>query len=82
MRSLTNARQRVDQFHEMTRYTLRVYSHAGYYPDKTSQSLSRRRVERRAARLRREGFATTLACLPGRRHGTGERRPPAPLPGP
>jgi hypothetical protein len=47
----------------MIRYLLRVYSEAGYYPDKTLHSVSRRRVERRARQLQREGFGTELLTV-------------------
>jgi hypothetical protein len=48
----------------MTHYLLRVYSDAGYFPEKSVQSLMRRRVERRALRLEDEGFRTKLLAVP------------------
>ena len=48
----------------MTRYLLRVYSDAGYYPDKALHSHSRGRAERHAKQLEREGFRTTLLVAP------------------
>jgi hypothetical protein len=47
----------------LTRYLLRVYSGAGYHPDRTLQSLSRRRVERRAKRYESEGFDIKLLAV-------------------
>ena len=47
----------------MRRYLLRVYSDAGYYPDRTVQSLSRWRVERRARQYESEGFDTKLLAV-------------------
>ena len=49
----------------MTRYLLRVYSGAGYHPDRGLRSISRRRVERSARALQRDGFATKILQLPG-----------------
>jgi anti-anti-sigma factor len=48
----------------MTHYRLRVYSDAGYFPDKAVKSVMRRRVERRALRLEDEGFKTKLVAAP------------------
>lgn len=50
----------------MTHYLLRVYSDAGYFPDKAVKSLMRRRVERRALRLEEEGFKTKLVAAPSK----------------
>jgi len=47
----------------MARYLLRVYSDAGYHPDRTLQSRSRRRVERRAKQYQSEGFDTKLLAV-------------------
>jgi acid stress-induced BolA-like protein IbaG/YrbA len=47
----------------MTHYLLRVYSDAGYFPEKSVQSLVRCRVERRALRLEGEGFRTKLLAV-------------------
>ena len=48
----------------MTRYLLRVYSGAGYHPDRGMRSISRRRLERSARALQRDGFATKIMQLP------------------
>jgi hypothetical protein len=48
----------------MTRYLLRVYSGAGYHPDRGMRSISRRRLERWARSLERDGFATKILQLP------------------
>jgi anti-anti-sigma factor len=50
----------------MTHYRLRVYSDAGYFPDKAVKSVVRRRVERRALRLEEEGFKTKLLAAPAK----------------
>jgi len=47
----------------MTHYLLRVYSDAGYFPEKSVQSLVRCRDERRALRLEDEGFRTKLLAV-------------------
>jgi hypothetical protein len=58
----------------MTRYLLRVYSGAGYHPDRGMRSISRRRLERWARALERDGFATKIlppsapAAVPRQRH--------------
>jgi hypothetical protein len=57
----------------MTRYLLRVYSGAGYHPDRGMRSISRRRVERWARALERDGFATKI--LPPPAAAAGRRRP-------
>jgi hypothetical protein len=49
----------------MTRYLLRVYSGAGYHPDRGRRSVSRRRLKRCARVLERDGFATQILPLPG-----------------
>jgi hypothetical protein len=49
----------------MTRYLLRVYSGAGYHPDRGVRSISRRRVERWARALEHDGFATKILPLRG-----------------
>jgi hypothetical protein len=46
----------------MTRYMLRVYSGAGYHPDRGMRSVSRRRLRRCARLLEREGFATEIVA--------------------
>jgi anti-anti-sigma factor len=53
----------------MTHYRLRVYSDAGYFPDKAVKSVVRRRVERRALRLEDEGFKTKLVAAPSKVRG-------------
>jgi hypothetical protein len=60
----------------MTHYLLRVYSDAGYFPDKSVQSLMRRRVERRARRLEGEGFTTKVVAITST--ARGEARATAP----
>jgi len=47
----------------MTRYLLRVYSGAGYHPDRGRRSVSRRRLKRCARALERDGFATQILPL-------------------
>jgi|GEM_PF-4423013 len=47
----------------MTRYLLRVYRGAAYYPDKRLQSTSRGRLERRARQLEREGFRVRVLTV-------------------
>jgi hypothetical protein len=59
----------------MTRYMLRVYSGAGYHPDRGMRSLSRRRVERSARVLEREGFATQILTLAALRASAAPVRP-------
>jgi hypothetical protein len=56
----------------MTRYLLRVYSDASYHPDRGMHSISRRRLERWASALERDGFATKILQLPA---PTAPRRP-------
>jgi hypothetical protein len=50
----------------MTRYLLKVYRGSSYYPDKTLESLSRGRLERRAEQLKHEGFSVTILVVAGR----------------
>jgi hypothetical protein len=47
----------------MSYYILRVYTKAGYHPDLGLHSISRMRAERRARRLRREGFRTQVLTV-------------------
>jgi hypothetical protein len=58
----------------MTRYLLRVYRGGAFYPDRSSDSLCRRRLARRARRFERDGFRVTLIALPSER---GLRRRPS-----
>ena len=58
----------------MTRYLLRVYSGAGYHPDRGMRSVSRRRLERCARMLERDGFATKILAAPLPRDATGGQR--------
>jgi hypothetical protein len=48
----------------MTRYLLRVYKGATYYPDKQVRSQSLGRLERRALQLEREGYRVKLSAIP------------------
>jgi hypothetical protein len=48
----------------MTRYLLHVYRGSVFYPDRSSQSVCRRRLARRARRFERDGFRVTLTPLP------------------
>jgi hypothetical protein len=45
---------------------LRVYRGPAFYPDRSSQSVCRRRLARRARRFERDGFRVTLVALPTR----------------
>jgi hypothetical protein len=47
----------------MTRYLLRVYREATYYPDKQLHSHSLGRLERRAKQLEREGYRVKLLAM-------------------
>jgi hypothetical protein len=49
----------------MTRYLLRVYRGATYYPDKQVGSQSLGRLERRAQQLEREGYRVRLLTITG-----------------
>jgi hypothetical protein len=59
----------------MTRYLLRVYSGAGYHPDRGRCSVSRRRLERCARTLERAGFATKILAVAVSREPAAAQRP-------
>jgi hypothetical protein len=63
----------------MTRYLLRVYRGPAFYPDRSSQSVCRRRLARRARRFERDGFRVTLIALPTRAQARRRRSHPGPM---
>jgi len=55
--------RRAETIIALTRYLLRVYSGAGYHPDRGRRSVSRRHLKRCARALERDGFATQILPL-------------------
>lgn len=48
----------------MTRYTVKVYKGASFFPDRTLKTHSRGRADRRMEHLRAEGFTPKLVAIP------------------
>jgi hypothetical protein len=52
---------------EVRRYVVRVYRGPSYYPDRTLQTHSRGRADRRMEQIRAEGFTPKLIAVSARR---------------
>lgn len=48
----------------MTRYTVKVFRGASFFPDRTLKTHSRGRADRRMEHLRAEGFSPKLVTIP------------------